>query len=105
MQKSTLHGQTTTGIGSLATEAARVRPVASVLARITNYTRRNKLQALDELDDFMLADIGLTRNDIDWARELPLNRNPLAALDDLTKHRASQRRQAARRDLPGTFRA
>lgn len=51
-------------------------------------TRRRSLEALAKLDDWQLYDTGFTRNEIDWALELPLYVNSAHAVS----LRAAQRR-------------
>ena len=54
----------------------------SRLSRMYRHWRsRRRLARLWALDDRMLDDIGLTREDVYWAMSLPLTVNPAAALE------------------------
>jgi uncharacterized protein YjiS (DUF1127 family) len=66
---------------------------SSWLARfIHNWKARRRVAQLESYDDFLLADIGVTRDEIRWASELPRSVNAALALED----RAFRRRK----DLP-----
>ena len=56
---------------------------------LNNWLVRRKVRALADNDDVILDDIGITRDEIDWARKLPLTVNAAIALND----RASKRRK------------
>lgn len=61
----------------------------SFLARIIrNWTARRAVARLEAYDDYMLSDIGVTRDDLRWAANLPLTENAALALED----RSIQRR-------------
>lgn len=45
-----------------------------------NVKARRTVARLEELDDYLLKDIGLTRSDVLWARTLPLSCDPVAEL-------------------------
>ena len=56
----------------------RIRNTAS---RLTSYWRaRASLHELQRLDDHILNDIGITRDDLNWAEYLPASRNPISEL-------------------------
>ncbi len=74
----------------------------SVLNRALNWKRRSHLRKLEGPNDHGLADIGINRQDIEWARGLSLSHNPMLALDDLSRARIRARRRAQLRQLPGT---
>ncbi len=57
-----------------------------------NWKIRRKVRALDEHDDHLLDDIGVLRNEIAWASNLPLSINAAVALND----RANRRRNRSR---------
>lgn len=48
--------------------------------RWRNFKRRGRVMAMAELDDNMLYDIGVTRDEIEYASGLPLSQNPVDAL-------------------------
>lgn len=102
MRKSTHTNGTSSGAAEFVAEVGRTGLVAALLNRLSNWRRRRQLTRLDELDDHMLEDIGITRLDLLWARGLPLSRNPLLELDDLARDRTRARRTARIRPLPGT---
>ena len=55
----------------------------SFLGRILrNWRARQAVTRLDTYDDFLLRDIGVTRDDIRWAAGLPLTRNAALALEE-----------------------
>lgn len=65
----------------------------SILGRlIRNWRARRAVTRLDRLDDYMLRDIGVTRDEIRWAAGLPLSVNAALELDE----RATQRRRAGK---------
>jgi len=51
------------------------------------WPQRRSIAALERLDDHLLSDIGLSRGDILWARSLPRDRSPVAALAALVEAR------------------
>lgn len=52
-----------------------------VLRRIVaNWRRRRQLRSLEQLEDYMLMDIGLTRADLIYAQKLPLDVDPLSEI-------------------------
>ncbi len=68
----------------------------ATLGRVaSNWLKRRKLHRLEELDDHILDDIGLTRDELTRALRLPLVVNPLQELDRLSyaRRRAAQRRR------------
>lgn len=65
--------------------------------RFRNLLRRRKIARLEALDDSLLADIGLERSDLIWARHLDLSQNPLKALDQAARQRSSEYRLALAR--------
>jgi uncharacterized protein YjiS (DUF1127 family) len=56
---------------------------------IRNWRARRAVARLDRLDDHMLRDIGITREDLRWAAGLPLTVNAALAMDE----RANRRRR------------
>jgi uncharacterized protein YjiS (DUF1127 family) len=50
---------------------------AAVRRVLRNWWKRRTLRKLHELDDHLLYDIGLTRDEIDWALRLPLSIDPI----------------------------
>lgn len=63
---------------------------SSWLSRVfRNWKARRRVAQLEGYDDFLLADIGVTRDEIRWASSLPLSINAALALED----RAFRRRK------------
>jgi uncharacterized protein YjiS (DUF1127 family) len=56
-------------------------PFAGLRRYIANWRRRRKLIRLADLDDHILADIGIERGEIDETVRLSLSLNPLHELD------------------------
>jgi uncharacterized protein YjiS (DUF1127 family) len=56
---------------------------------VRNWKARRRVAQLETYDDFLLADIGVTRDEIRWAAGLPLSVNAAIALED----RAFRRRK------------
>jgi uncharacterized protein YjiS (DUF1127 family) len=67
---------------------------ATMRRRFANWRRRGRLTQLETLDDRVLEDIGLKRADLSWARYLPLDRDPLQALNILAVERRREQREA-----------
>jgi len=64
--------------------------VGPFLSRVfRNWKARRRVAQLETYDDFLLADIGLTRDEVRWASTLPLSVNAALALED----RAFRRRK------------
>lgn len=47
------------------------------------FKKRRRLRKVEDLDDRLLADIGLSRFDVAFARSLPLSLDPVAELEKL----------------------
>jgi uncharacterized protein YjiS (DUF1127 family) len=47
---------------------------------VENWKARRTIHTLNQYDDFMLRDIGITRGDLRWAESLPLGQNATRAL-------------------------
>jgi uncharacterized protein YjiS (DUF1127 family) len=60
--------------------------VSVVLRMFWNWRARRDVARLETFDDHMLADIGLTRGDIEWASHLPLSSNATIALEGRSQH-------------------
>ena len=59
-----------------------------VLARfLTNWQARRAVASLDRLDDFMLQDIGVTREEVRQAAKVPLWQNAASVLNDVSRAR------------------
>jgi uncharacterized protein YjiS (DUF1127 family) len=70
----------------------------SLLARLLrNWRSRRRLARLRDLDDHLLADIGVRREEVDRALALPLTVNSAEAL----QHSARRRRLEEARRRPG----
>jgi uncharacterized protein YjiS (DUF1127 family) len=59
---------------------------------VRNWKARRRVAELENYDDFLLHDIGVTREEIRWAAGLPLTVNAAIALEDHAFRR--------RKDLP-----
>jgi uncharacterized protein YjiS (DUF1127 family) len=59
---------------------------------VRNWKARRRVSELENYDDFLLHDIGVTREEIRWAAGLPLTVNAAIALEDHAFRR--------RKDLP-----
>lgn len=62
-----------------------------------NWKARKEVTQLSEFDDFLLADIGVNRADLEWAAKLPITTDPSKALED----RAVLRERHRARNRPG----
>lgn len=72
--------------------AAEATGSASSLGRlIRNWRARRAVARLDRLDDFLLRDIGVTREDLRWAAGLPLTVNAALALEERQASRPRRR--------------
>ena len=49
--------------------------------RVRSLVNRRSVARLSEFDDRMLADIGLSRQDVDWALHLPFSADPSRELE------------------------
>ena len=56
-----------------------------------NWKAKRRIAALGNFDDYMLRDIGITRDEVQWAAGLPLTVNAAVALEK----RAFRRRQVS----------
>lgn len=56
-----------------------------------NWKARREVNQLAGFDDFMLADIGISRADVEWASHLPLTTDATEALEEkvIRRHRHS----------------
>ena len=50
--------------------------------RVRNWRARNKVRGMLGLDDRMLADIGVRRDEVQWAAYLPLSENAALSLEE-----------------------
>lgn len=67
--------------------------IVSLLRRTArNWKAKRRIAALANFDDYMLKDIGITRDEVQWAAGLPLTVNAAVALEE----RAFRRRQSGR---------
>ncbi|HQX84804.1 MAG: DUF1127 domain-containing protein [Aestuariivirga sp.] len=63
------------------------------LRRVTrNWKSKRRIASLGNFDDYMLRDIGVTRDEVQWAAGLPLTVNAAVALEE----RALRRRKSGR---------
>ncbi len=73
----------------------QVRPAASGFSLSTlyrNWRARSKVRAMHDLDDRMLADIGVRRDEIIWAAYLPLTVNAALELENAAFRRRRKTR-------------
>ena len=57
--------------------------IASFLRRVSrNWKAKRRIAALANFDDYMLRDIGITRDEVQWAAGLPLTVNAALALEE-----------------------
>lgn len=71
-------------------EAAEATGSLSMLWNfIRNWRAKRAISRLEELDDFLLHDIGVTRDEVHWAAGLPLTVNAALQLEE----RATRRRR------------
>jgi uncharacterized protein YjiS (DUF1127 family) len=69
-------------------QAAEATGSASMFgALIRNWRARRAVARMDRLDDHMLRDIGVTREDVIWAAGLPLTVNAALALEERGRRR------------------
>ena len=69
--------------------------IAAAIARVVrNWKARRAVTRLQDFDDYMLRDIGVTRLDVRWAADLPLTINAAMALEE----RSHRRRHGQLRD-------
>jgi uncharacterized protein YjiS (DUF1127 family) len=66
-----------------------------------NWKARREVTRLAGFDDFMLADIGISRADVEWATHLPLTTDATEALEE--KITLRQRRASAHRPGWGAY--
>ena len=59
----------------------------SVSLFLRRWWARRFVRKLEQLEDHLLTDIGITRDDLRWAAELPLSVNAAIALDELAKRK------------------
>jgi len=52
-----------------------------------HWQAHRSVRHLASLDDHVLRDIGLTRDDVEWAEQVPLTQNAVLALDDRVRRR------------------
>lgn len=63
--------------------------VSFIRRLLRNWKARRRIVALGNFDDYMLKDIGITRDEVQWAAGLPLTVNAAFALEE----RAFKRRR------------
>ncbi len=54
---------------------------------VRNWMARKKLRRLEQLDDYMLNDIGMSRGDLRHALRLPRDIDPIAEIERLREQR------------------
>ncbi len=66
--------------GSASAFAAARQVARALVAAWTALVNRRQVRRLSELDDYLLADIGLSRADVEDAASLPIYEDPTARL-------------------------
>ena len=70
--------------------------IASLISRVVrHWSDRRTVHAMSELDDHLLADIGLTRADLDWALHQPGSGLPSEELARVARERRDRRNRRA----------
>ena len=69
--------QASSGQAGLLSAAA-----AAVFGYVRAWRNRRSLLRVSELDEHLLSDIGISREDVRWALDLPLGYDPAAALQE-----------------------
>ena len=62
--------------GDRATAGVLEAILRDVSSALRSWARRRQLKQLTDLDDHLLADIGVTREDVRWALDLPFPHDP-----------------------------
>jgi uncharacterized protein YjiS (DUF1127 family) len=58
--------------------------------RVHNWKIRRQVRSMRDLDDRMLADIGVQRDEVEWASQLPLDVNPAIELSRISRCRRAR---------------
>jgi uncharacterized protein YjiS (DUF1127 family) len=70
--------------------------ITSFISRaMRHWSDRRMVHAMAQLDDHLLADIGLTRSDLDWALHQPSSGRPSEELTRLAAERRARRNRRA----------
>jgi uncharacterized protein YjiS (DUF1127 family) len=70
--------------------------ITSFISRVMrHWNDRRTVHAMSQLDDHLLADIGLTRADLDWALHQPSSGRPSEELTRLAAERRARRNRRA----------
>ena len=56
--------------------------VSFIRRLLRNWKAKRRIAALGNFDDYMLQDIGITRDEVQWAAGLPLTVNAAVALEE-----------------------
>ncbi len=72
---------------AIAREQIEGSLVSHALRLFQNWRTRRDIARLETFDDHMLADIGVTRGDVEWASHLPLSSNAMIALEGRSHRR------------------
>ena len=62
--------------GSLAPAGVLTALLREMSTALRSWNKRRQVKTLGEFDDHLLADIGLTREDVRWALDLPFSYDP-----------------------------
>ncbi len=76
--------QAITGV-SLVANLTRI--IERIKTRYVQYRDRQAFQQLLKLDEHMLKDIGVTRQDVTWANNLPLSEDAATKLEIIARRR------------------
>jgi uncharacterized protein YjiS (DUF1127 family) len=87
---------------SQAIQSGSVGPVGILSKLWRNWRARRAVARLEELDDFLLRDIGVTRGDIAQAATTPLRDNAALVLQSLSRERRYDRHQSTESARPTT---
>jgi uncharacterized protein YjiS (DUF1127 family) len=71
--------------------SGRAGITAFISRAVSHWSDRRMVHAIAQLDDHLLADIGLTRSDLDWALHQPSSGRPSAELARVAAERRARR--------------
>jgi uncharacterized protein YjiS (DUF1127 family) len=80
---------------TLPSGSGRAGIISFISRAMRHWSERRMVSAMSQLDDHLLADIGLTRSDLDWAFHQPSSGRPSEELARLAAERRSRRNRRA----------